>query len=92
MLDAAQTVLLLVVVILTLLLLILGVQVFFILRDFRKTVTKANKVLDEAGFITESVSGPVSSLSAIASGVRTGAVITKIMKKVLSSEDKDDAK
>lgn len=80
MIDTAQAVLLFVIVVLSVLLIVLGVQVFFILRELRQTVSKANKVLDDTGIITESVSGPISNLSAIASGVKAGASIAGLLK------------
>jgi uncharacterized membrane protein YqiK len=78
MTDPAQTALFLVVIILTVLLVILGIQVFFILRALRITIDKANKVLEDAGHITESVSKPISSFSTLAMGLKTGATIAKI--------------
>lgn len=78
--DPAQILLTLVIVILSVLLLALGIQVFFILMEFRKTITKANKVLDDTGLITESVSKPISNLSTLASGVKMGAMIARIIK------------
>lgn len=78
--DAAQTLLILVIVLLSVLLLGLGIQVFFILWEFRKTITKANKVLDDTGLITESVSKPISNLSSFASSVKLGALIAKTLK------------
>ena len=97
MIDTAQAVLLFVIIILTTLLLILGIQVFFILKELRQTVSKANKVLDDTSVITESVSGPISSISSLASGVRTGAAIAslfkgkkkKIIRRIIE-EDGDD--
>lgn len=86
--DAAQVVLFIVIIILAVLLLALGVQVFFILREFRKTVSKANKVLDNTSVITQSVSAPISSLSSIATGIKTGATFINLFKKILT--DKDD--
>ena len=80
MVDPAQTALFLVIVVLTVLLMVLGIQVFFILREFRKTVLKANKVLDKTNLITESVSGPVSSLSSLISGLKTGANFINLLK------------
>lgn len=81
MIDPAQTALFLVVIVLTILLLVLGIQVFFILRELRKTIDKANKVLDDTGVITESVSKPISSFSSLAMGLKTGAKIAKILNK-----------
>lgn len=80
MIDTAQAVLLLVVVILTFLLLVLGIQVFFILREFRKTVLKANKVLDQTEIIAESVSGPLTSLSTIVSGIKIGTLLGSFLR------------
>ena len=80
MVDPAQTALFLVIIVLTVLLIVLGIQVFFILRELRKTVYKANKVLDKTNLITESVSGPVSSLSSLIAGVKTGATFINILK------------
>lgn len=78
--DTAQILLLVVIVILSIVLIILGVQIFFILRDFQKTVKKANKVLDDTGVITESISGPVSNLSMLTSGIKAGAFIASLLK------------
>jgi hypothetical protein len=69
--DSVQLVLLFVIVVLTLLLLVLGIQVFFILRDLRVTIGKANKVLDNTEAITESVSEPVSFISSFLLGLKT---------------------
>lgn len=81
MIDTAQTALFLVIIVLTILLLVLGIQVFFILKELRNTIGKLNKVLDDTGLITESVSGPIASLSSIATGVKAGTIIAKILKK-----------
>ncbi len=81
MLDTAQMILLLVIVTLTVLLVVLGTQIFFILRELRKTVAKANKVLDDTGMITHSVSRPMSSLSTILTGLKAGAGVASLLKK-----------
>lgn len=79
MIDPAQTALFIVIIVLMVLLVVLGVQVFFILRELRKTIDKANKVLDDTGLITESVSKPIASFSTLAMGLKTGATIAKIL-------------
>jgi hypothetical protein len=86
-------VLLFVIIIVSLLLVVLGVQVFFILKEVRKTITKANDVLHDAHRITESVSVPISSLSSLASGLKAGSIIAaiKVVKSILS-HDKEDSK
>ncbi|MBI2442591.1 MAG: hypothetical protein HYV40_01625 [Candidatus Levybacteria bacterium] len=96
MIDAVQVILLLVIVTLAVLLLILGVQVFFILREIRKTVMKANQVLDDTGAITRSVTGPITSVASLVEGVSTGAVVGKAVKVLLNifmkQEEGDNAR
>ena len=87
MIDPAQTALFLVIIALTILLVVLGVQVFFILKGLRKTIEKANKILDDAGSITESVSGPISSLSSLSMGLKTGAILAKLFNKKKHHKD-----
>lgn len=85
--DATQLLLAFVILILTVMLCILGAQVYFILREFRNTLAKANKVLDDTGVISESVSKPVSMFSTMLMGVKSGAAIMKALTK-----DKDSGK
>ena len=90
--DAAQVALFVVIIVLAALFLTLGIQVFFILREFRKTVSKANKVLDNTNVITESVSTPISSLSSFVSSIKTGASVVKLFKKIISKSDDTEKK
>ena len=89
--DIAQVALFVVIIVLAILLLTLGIQVFFILREFRKTVSKANKVLDNTNVITESVSSPLSSMSSFVSGVKTVTPLLSFFKKIIS-KDEDSGK
>lgn len=85
--DIAQIALFIIIVVLTILLLALGIQVFIILREFRKTVLKANKVLDNTNIITESVSSPLSSLSGLASSIKAGVSFVSLLKKIISKDE-----
>lgn len=91
MIDTVQLVLLLVIITLTILLVVLGIQVFHILKDIRKTLTKANHVLENAGSITDNISGPLESLSAITAGLRAGSFLTiaRLVRTLLSKDDDD---
>lgn len=82
MIDPAQIVLFLVIIILTTLLVALGIQVFFILRELRKAVGKANKILEDTGIITESVSTPLATLSSLMMGIKTGVSAVNLIKKI----------
>ena len=90
--DSAQVILIVVIILLAILLIALGFQVFFILKEFRKTVSKANKVLDNTNVITQSVSAPISSLSSIATGIKTGATFINLFKKIISSDNEKKRK
>ena len=87
MIDPAQTALFLIIIVLTILLVVLGTQVFFVLKELRKTLDKLNKVLDDAGLITESVSKPISSLSSLTEGLKLGARVARILNGKKSKKD-----
>lgn len=91
MIDSVQLILLVVIVALTVLLVILGVQVFFILRDLRRTISKTNRVLDNANSITENIDGPLSAISSLTMGLKGGSVLAaaQLIKSFLG-RDKDD--
>jgi uncharacterized protein YoxC len=63
MIVPAQILLVIVISVLTLLLTVIGVQVFFIFKELRHSVEKMNKILDDAGKISESVAKPFSAIS-----------------------------
>lgn len=94
MADSVQFILFLVVIVLTLLLVILGWQVFLILKDFRKTIEKTNKVLDGATSITESVATPISALSSLSTTLKAGSLISiiKIVRGFLAKDDEVEKK
>lgn len=90
--DTTQILLFTVVGILTLLLVVLGIQVFFILRAAQQTLGKANKVLEDAGVISESISKPVESLSTVMSGGKIISIIASLIssrKKKHAREDEE---
>ena len=86
MIDTVQVVLLIVIILLTALLIAVGVQVFFILKEFRKTVKKANRILENTEAITTSVSEPMSFLT----GLLFSSKSIDIIKKILGSKKKKD--
>jgi hypothetical protein len=65
MIDFTQLLLAFVILVVTVMLSVISVQVYFILREFRHTLTKANKVLDDTGIISESVSKPIGIIATI---------------------------
>ena len=92
MVDPVQFVLLAVIIILTLLLVILGTQVFFILSEARKAVSKTNVILEKADSITESVRTPLAAVSSIALGVKASSLLSvaKFIRNLLNHDKNED--
>ena len=90
MIDPVQLVLLIVILVLTVLLVVLGIQIFFILKELRQTISKTNKVLDNADSITENIDVPLSALSSLALGVKASSLITiaKFVRNLIGHDDK----
>jgi len=90
MFDSTQILLIGVVVALTLLLSVIGVQVFFILREVRKSIQKVNKMLDDAGIVSESIAKPIASLSDSITGLASiGGLLGWFQKKRNEKRKKD---
>lgn len=92
MINSVQILLTFVVVVLTTILTIVGVEVFLILREFRESIRKMNKILDDAGLISESIAKPISELSDLASGLQALAGFIKSFLKERKTEDKVEEK
>ncbi|MGH7204563.1 MAG: hypothetical protein ACREHC_09060 [Candidatus Levyibacteriota bacterium] len=92
MIDPVQLVLLIVILVLTTLLVVLGIQVFFILKELRQTITKTNRVLDNADAITENIEAPLSALSSLALGVKASSLIgvAKFVGSLLGKNKDED--
>ncbi len=91
MVDPVQMILLIVIVVLAVLLVVLGIQVFFILRELRVTLKKANKVLDSASAITQDIEEPLSAISSLVLGVKATSVlkVLGVVKGFLGREKED---
>ena len=81
MIDTAQILLIAVITVLTVILTVIGIQIVYILKEFRKTVEKTNKILDDAGIISESVAKPVAGVSNILAGIKAGVDLVGIFKR-----------
>jgi len=88
--DTAQILLYVVVGVLTLLLIVLGIQVFFILKELKNTLSRANKVLGDAGVISESISKPVESLATVISGGKILSIIASLLSSANKKHSKED--
>ena len=68
--DPVQILLFAVASVLTVLLLVLGVEVFFILRESYRALKKLNRVLDNAGSVSEAVSKPRVGFANFVEGIK----------------------
>ena len=61
-----------VLIIITIVLSVVGVQLFFVLKDLRHTISKVNAAIDGAEAKFTALATPLQSLGGMASGVRAG--------------------
>ncbi|HZQ29824.1 MAG TPA: hypothetical protein VFA93_01975 [Patescibacteria group bacterium] len=76
--DFSQILLIIIIVVLTLILTILGIQVFFILRDLRKITSTTNKVLTDVKSGTN-VAKILGTLLAVFGGKKVGRTFVDLM-------------
>jgi len=80
--DPTQLTIIAVTITLTILLVVLGIQVFLILKEIRHSIQKTNKMLDDAGKVSETVSSGFTSMSGFVNGIKSGiAMITSLKGK-----------
>lgn len=92
MLSPTQILLIIAVSVLTAILAIIGIQVFLILKEWRRSVEKVNKMLDDAGIISGSIAKPIASLSNSLSSFSglTGLFSWLINRRKKTEEEKKD--
>lgn len=91
MMDPALTIFLLILIsVITILIALLGIQVFFILRELRRTIEKTNTVLDSANDITQGIATPLASLGDLTAGFKTASLLTavKLVKSIFTKSSK----
>ena len=64
-----QIVLVIILTLLTINLIVVGIYVVTVLKEFRETIKKMNRVLDNAENITDSVAGPITAISSLTTGI-----------------------
>lgn len=97
MFEFQQLFLIILISTLTVLIIIFSVFVFRILQELRETLKKVNKILDDMGLISGSVARPISGLSDMLTGMKSGMRIFEIIGKMAGKghsdadeEDEDD--
>jgi len=79
--DPVQLTIIIISFILTTLIVILSIQIWHILGEFRQTVVKINKMLDDGGKVTGVISNSATSVAGFVSGVKTGMNVLSIFHK-----------
>ncbi len=79
MIDTVQAVLLFVIVLLTILFVVLGIQVFYILRDLRQTIRRTNNILENVENVSTNVTNQLESFSNIFGGASAVGSIASII-------------
>lgn len=79
--DSTQIVLLAIAIILTVFLAAIGFQAFFVLRDARKTLVRANRLFDEADDLVTQVRKPIESAGNFVTALTAGAGIAHLLKR-----------
>jgi hypothetical protein len=70
--ETTQLIIIIVTVAITALLIILGIQVFYILKEMRVSLKKVNKMLDDAGRVTGTVGDSVTNFGGFMNGLKAG--------------------
>lgn len=80
--DPTQLTIIIISFALTLLLIILGIQVWYILKEIRISLQKMNSMLDDAKKVSGTVSEGIVGMSGFMNGLKTGiTAVTSFMHK-----------
>lgn len=88
MTDTAQILLVSVITILTIILSMVGIQLVFVLKEFKKSVEKVNAILDDTQNLTSKVSHSSDSLTNMIGGIKAGLALLGMFKH--EKEDEHD--
>lgn len=87
MIEPTQILLFVVVIALTTLTVIIGFQIFQILIEIRKMLSKFNLMADGAVNMTQSIGKSLRSINGFSDGLKTALGVFKVLKKKNSSGD-----
>lgn len=87
MTETAQILLVSVITTLTIILSLVGIQLVFVLKELKKSIEKANLILDDTQSLTSKVSHSTDSLSGMVSGIKAGLSLLGMFKHHKEEED-----
>ena len=85
--DTTQLIIITVSIALTALLIVLGIQVFYILKEIRFSIKKVNKMLEDMGKVTGTVGDSVQNIGGFVSGLKSGLAMVGTLKHKKGDDD-----
>lgn len=79
--EPVQLTIIVISAVLTILIVVLGIQVWFILKEIRLSIQKVNKMLDDAGKVSGTVTQGVSGMASLVSGLKAGLSLVSSLRK-----------
>lgn len=80
--DPTQLTIIVISFALAILLIILGIQIWYILKEIRMSLQKMNKMLDDAGKVSGTISEGIVGMSGFVNGLKTGiSAVTSLLHK-----------
>lgn len=87
MIDPIHILLTFVITTLTVLLFIIGLEVFQILKELKRTLEKVNRILDDTGRITNSIATPIEEASEFLVGLKKGVSFLNSVSKFFKNKN-----
>ena len=81
MVETWQVLLIVVVLVLTTLLTVIGIQIIYILKEFRRILNKTSNVVENASNLTKTFSSSVGSLAGFGAGLKAALSLVSFLKK-----------
>lgn len=91
--DTTQVILLAVIIVLAIFFVVLGFQVYFVLKDIRRTLWRMNRLFDDADDLVGQVKKPIESAGNFFTALTAGAGLAHLLKRgSKSAKEKESAK
>src|SRR3989344_5030113 len=79
--DTTQIILLAVITVLTIFLVVIGFQVFFVLKDLRRTLLRMNRLFESTDDLVGQVKKPIESAGNLFTAMTAGVGIAHLLKR-----------
>lgn len=86
--DLPQIILLIVIVIVSVILIIIGIQIIGLLKDAKETLRKADMILEDASFLSRSLTRGSSTISHLFTSLESGMQLIGMVTKLVSPKSK----